>query len=176
MYKALELPLQVNLSDWSHYLHQRHLTHLITEESGQQVVWVRYEEDIATVVDFYQQWQRGAFTFTRQSTAEQPTIHWTKKLYNTVFFVPWHHFPITTFFILASIAVFILGNLLGGWAVIEPLAFVPMDFAYEQLFYGTIELTVSRGSIGDYYHQLFCISRSAISPLICCHCISSRAV
>lgn len=151
MYKALELPLQINLRDWSHYLRQQGLAHLITEESGQQIVWVRSKEDIATIVDFYQQWQSGAFTFVREPKPNQPTQHWAKKLYNTIFFVPWHHFPITTFFMLASICVFILGSLLDGWLMIEPLAFVPIDFAYGQLFYGTIELTFSEG---EYWRLL----------------------
>ena len=151
MYKALELPLQIDLRDWSNYLRQQGLTHLITEASGQQIVWVRHEEDISTVVDFYQQWQSGAFTLLRQSNSSQPAKHWTKKLYDMLFFVPWHHFPITTFFILASVCVYITAHLLGAWLVVEPLAFVPMDFSYGQLFYGTIEMTLSEG---DYWRLL----------------------
>lgn len=49
MIEAISLSIQTDLREFSHYLRQQGINHRITEESGQQVIYVATDEDAALV-------------------------------------------------------------------------------------------------------------------------------
>lgn len=53
------LPQSVDLSAVSRALYEKRVPHRITEEGGQQVVWVAREQDRQAVADFIQAWRGG---------------------------------------------------------------------------------------------------------------------
>jgi GlpG protein len=58
-YKALELALDIDLRELSHYLWQHGFPHRISEQSGRQIVWVRDPGQIDPLRELYARWRRG---------------------------------------------------------------------------------------------------------------------
>lgn len=67
---ALRLPLEVSLKGLSSLLWQYNIPHRITEEQGQQVLWVGSETHSQQVQTLYRQWQAGDLTMTEQPKAQ----------------------------------------------------------------------------------------------------------
>ena len=49
MIKAASLSLDIDLLNYSHFLHQQGLKHRIVEESGQQSIYVEYDREVAFI-------------------------------------------------------------------------------------------------------------------------------
>jgi GlpG protein len=55
MFRALQCPLEEDLSGFTRYLSSQGVVHRVTEESGQQVVWTRDEAGARAVRHYYQE-------------------------------------------------------------------------------------------------------------------------
>ena len=56
---AIRVPLESNLADFLQLLKQQGIAHRVTEESGEQVLWVDSEAQAERVSELYQQFQNG---------------------------------------------------------------------------------------------------------------------
>ena len=107
MIKALSTALTTNLMPFSSYLWHRKIAHKITEERGQQIIWVDLEDNITLVKHYFKQWQEGTLSLPESPVAGKYAsfARPTPGLWQQ-----WRKTPVTIFFVAMSIITTILMN------------------------------------------------------------------
>ncbi len=70
--RAAELPLDVNLSEITHYLIQHGVAHRISEEQQKQVIWCADEYTASIILQVLQYWQAGKLHLSPGAGGPQP--------------------------------------------------------------------------------------------------------
>ena len=84
MIKALSVSLKTNLMSLSKHLWQRGIAHKITEERGQQIIWVAEENDAQLVKHYFNQWNADTTpNVEHQDTTSQNNAFINPKRNNT---------------------------------------------------------------------------------------------
>ncbi|WP_330925529.1 rhomboid family intramembrane serine protease [Candidatus Sororendozoicomonas aggregata] len=144
LYRVLSVPVGQDLSAFSYFLSRQGLFHKITEESGQQVMWVADARLIETVTGYFEDWQRGLMQLTpapeRQGFNKTAFIN-GKRI---------SQYPMTWCFLLVSIGVSLISGFGQFLSVIEPFTFVPFEqvpqaTGGELIAFGTLTMTLDYG-------------------------------
>ncbi|MGI1678129.1 MAG: rhomboid family intramembrane serine protease [Cellvibrionaceae bacterium] len=69
-HEVIVLPIEKDMSALSSLLYQQRVEYRITENNGQQIVWVKNPELIPQLQEFVQQWQAGEVEIVRNEEAE----------------------------------------------------------------------------------------------------------
>jgi len=77
MIKAVRLPIEVNLLRFSQLLSSQGVAHRITEESGEQVIWVQDEPHAALLKEMLATW-----SFEQSSSANEASADTGQRLFN----------------------------------------------------------------------------------------------
>jgi len=123
MIKALSITLTKNLAPFSAYLWQSKVVHKITEERGQQIIWVMNENDVTLVKHYFKQWQAGLIVLP-ESTAKkihstEPSQHQKHLLWQQC-----RHTPVTLAIIFMSVLTTLLMSVLPNNAVLHLFIFI----------------------------------------------------
>ncbi|WP_257267055.1 rhomboid family intramembrane serine protease [Endozoicomonas sp. ONNA2] len=149
MHRALELPVDINLSDLSYFLYTRGIPHKVTEESGKQVVWTENEEMSLIVANLYQQWQSGELTLPSAPP---------KKGVNAGGFlkhISWQKMPVTLLFMLASMVVVLITRAGTDWHTIAWFSFIPFEVANGYLYFGSLGMGLDQGEYWRLFSPVF---------------------
>ena len=76
MYRAINRPLDEDLSKLARFLRSRGVVHRITEEGGRQVVWTLDESDGQVVQELYQQ---GVPDIVEGTPAQKQSVNWAAR-------------------------------------------------------------------------------------------------
>jgi GlpG protein len=127
--KALEVPLDEDLRELSRYLWQQGLAHRITEQAGQQILWVQQGLQAEFVRDIYQCLRRG--------DPLPPVPPATRRLLSAgaAPFAPWL-IPVTSLFIALSILGFLVPLFDGGGTLLHWLTFFDFQQIGNVMVYG----------------------------------------
>ncbi len=139
MHRALELPGNVDLSDFSWFLHRRGIPHRITEESGKQVLWTISAEESDIIVNLYQQWSAG--------TLDLPTAPPRRGLDpgGMLRHIPWRQMPVTTLSIFACLLVALITRGGDDWQTTAWFSFVPFEVVDGYIYFGNFTLGMEHG-------------------------------
>ncbi len=69
-HEVTSLPIDKDMSELSSLLFQQRVEHRITENNGEQTVWVKTPELIPQLQDFIQQWEAGAIKIARSKDTD----------------------------------------------------------------------------------------------------------
>lgn len=69
-YQVTALPIDDNLSELSSLLYQQRIEHRISENNGEQIVWVKDTALIPQLQTFIQQWKNGEISIVRAENAQ----------------------------------------------------------------------------------------------------------
>lgn len=139
MHRALELPGEIDLSDFSWFLYGRGIPHKITEESGKLVLWTASTEESDIVVNLYQQWRSGALELSvaparRGLNAGAMLRH-----------IPWRQMPVTAVFIVACLLVAFITRGGDNWQATAWFSFVPFEVANGYIYFGSFTMGFEHG-------------------------------
>lgn len=137
MIKALSAPLTTDLMPLSTYLWQRGIAHKITEERGQQIIWVGEQNDATLVKHYFHQWSNGMLSTPSSHTTAQHNNHYSEKKpqfpSRLPFIEQWKSSPVTLAIIIISIVVTLLMSILPNNSVIRALIFIGPNQAVQWL-------------------------------------------
>ncbi|MBU2709959.1 rhomboid family intramembrane serine protease [Zooshikella harenae] len=145
MLRLLEVPAEEDLRSFSLYLYHHGVKHKITEESGQQVLWLVAEDQQQQVTDWFQQVQCGELDLSRyQAVIDNPQALRTQNHQHSISQIS--YFPMTAFFLVINLFVAAVTGLGSNYQVVSWLTFV--DFTL-------IGNHVLAASLGDVFtsHQ-----------------------
>ncbi len=94
---ALRVPLDNDLTDFLQLLKQHGIGHRVTEDRGEQVLWVGSDAQAEQVLELYQQFQSGQWT---HATAE-PIPQAASRYHPPGFFEQLRRSPITAAVLIA---------------------------------------------------------------------------
>ena len=106
---AVRVSLDTNLAQFLHVLQQQGIGHRVTEDSGEQVLWVASDAQAEQVRELYQQFQAGQWPTDDFVQAVQPKVISYQRL---GFVDQLRRSPVTTAVLLACLAVDVI-NFLG---------------------------------------------------------------
>ena len=145
MFRALEIPGNIDLSSLSYFMYSQRIPHKISEESGRQVIWTVDAEQGELVRELFESWQRGELEL-----AKAPP----RRGLNPAGFVqhiPWRQFPFTIGFILICLVVAAITRLGNDWGMISKLSFAPFRLAGNYIYFGSLSMTLAQG---EYWRLL----------------------
>ena len=99
---AVRVSLDTNLAQFLHVLQQQGIGHRVTEDSGEQVLWVASDAQAEQVRELYQQFQAGQWPTDDFVQAVQPKVISYQRL---GFVEQLRRSPVTTAVLLACLAV-----------------------------------------------------------------------
>ena len=136
MIAALEIDLDVNLSQFSQYLHQLGLPHRITEEGAKQLVWVSSEDHVAQVHKLFEAYKLG-------------TLSGLPKVVRTSTFNPLlliHRFPLTLSLVLVNAIIFPLTQRIGDDdGLFQLLTFADFRLDGDRVYFANLAYTIETG-------------------------------
>ena len=147
--RVVSLPIEKDLTPLCQYLYQRRVVHRVTEEQGQQVVWVGDRQMAEPVAELLQHWLEGKVDFelseqpspqvkVTAETAESHPFHWRR--------IPW-----TLTLLALSIIGFGLVSLDHGLVLVRWLTF--QDFVQGEEYIGFRSLAYTLVS-GEWWRLL----------------------
>ncbi|MGH1470086.1 MAG: rhomboid family intramembrane serine protease [Cellvibrionaceae bacterium] len=74
-HEVIALPIEKNLSELSSLLFQQRVEHRITENNGEQIVWVKNTALIPQLQEFVQQWQSGEIHIVKAENEEPSSLN-----------------------------------------------------------------------------------------------------
>ena len=135
---AMQLPLDVDLSEFSLVLANLGIEHRITQENVYQVIWVAPSVDPSRVVERFHQWQAGAIG--EQSPAPARQSFRTRALINL------RAFPLTVTLIVINVLLVPvgLGAASGSFTgLLLEMTLTPMRHSGEYLYFEPFEATLA---------------------------------
>ncbi len=145
LYRVLTVPVGQDLSAFSYFLSGKGFFHRITEESGQQVLWVADARFIEPVTSYFEHWQRGLMPLTpapqNRGFNKKAFINKGKSI---------GQYPMTWGFVLVSVVVSLMTGFGQFLPMTEALTFVPFDQMShvgggELIDFGTLTMALDRG-------------------------------
>ena len=138
---ALRVSLDENLAGLSHWLRAQGIAHRITEQSGQQVVWVASEASAEVVREAYQQGLREVPGQLVKVAKRSPLVSIAARLISV---------PVTALAIIFSCIGAALVSF-GDVAWLQLLSFQPFELLHRQPVFESLDEAMSRGE----YWRLF---------------------
>ena len=145
MFRALELPENIDLSSLSYFMYSQRIPHKISEESGKQVIWTADAEQGERVRQLYHRWASGELEL-----AQAPP----RRGVNAAGFfqnIPWRQFPFTMGFMLVCLLVAAITRLGNDWQMIAKFSFAPFRLAGNYIYFGSLSMTLNQG---EYWRLL----------------------
>lgn len=111
--KVVSLPIEKDLTPVCQYLHQQRVVHRVTEEQGQQVIWVTDRQMAQPVAELMERWLKGEVNFEMREqpgalTGAESRIAAADPAQNPFY---WRRIPWTLLLLVLSIIGFILVSL-----------------------------------------------------------------
>lgn len=139
---ALRVPLDNNLAQFLHVLQQQGIGHRVTEDSGEQVLWVGGESQAEQVRELYQQFQTGEWPADSVVHAEQSKAF----SYQSLGFVDQlRRSPITTAVLLACLAVAVITLLGDNLDTVRWFTFNDFQIRGDYVYFASIEHSLAQG-------------------------------
>lgn len=126
IYRALEVPLTLDISPLSFFLYRQGVDHKVSEESGRQVLWLGHPDQIDPVRQLYHDWQSGQLDLAPPPVRTNPIS--ISALISTVRHMPWTSYPLTFLLLTISILVTLVAKFGQNWTLVAALNFVPLQF------------------------------------------------
>ena len=145
MFRALEIPGNIDLSSLSYFMYSQRIPHKISEESGRQVIWTADAEQGDLVRELYERWQSGELELTQAPPRRGLNPSGVFKN------IPWRQFPFTMGFMLICLVVAAITQLGSDWAMISKFSFAPFKLAGNYIYFGSLSMTLDQG---EYWRLL----------------------
>lgn len=116
---ALRVPLQEDLAALSGLLRQHGIAHQVTEEKGEQVLWVLSTEHAEQVADLYTRLQRGDVSIVVEASAPSRSTSGRVRQLRAQ--------PMVVLLLLASLGGALLVGLDRQFSIVQYLSFYPLD-------------------------------------------------
>ena len=138
MYRALELPGNIDLSNLSYFMYSQRIPHKISEESGKQIIWTADAGQAALVAGIYEQWQSGELQLGSAPPRQglNPKGVWQN--------IPWKQFPVTMGFMVICLIVAVITQLGTAWDTISWFSFTPFKVAGNYIYFGSLSMTLDQ--------------------------------
>lgn len=149
MQRLLELPMGIDLLPFSAFLWRAEIAHRITEECGQQVLWLDHSANALQVEQFYADWQAGLLQLS-----EVKQGGW--KCYGLMNgpLADWKRMPATLLFIVACLIVALLTRLGSDYHTIAWFSFLNFEIdSIDNKYIRYVPLSDSL-SYGEYWRLI----------------------
>ena len=139
---ALRVPLESNLAQFLQMLEQQGIGHRVTEDSGEQVLWVASDAQAEQVRELYQQFQAGEWPADRVVHIEQPKAFSYQRL---GFVEQLRRSPVTTAVLLACLAVALITLLGDNLDTVRWFTFNDFQIRGDYVYFASIEHSLAQG-------------------------------
>lgn len=152
MINALQLPIDSDLSDLSFFLSSHKITHRITEEGFNQVLWVQGEDEVLFVQLAYTRLVSGELDLGE--TAKSPKRGDVLRLFKDLL----RRFPVTLLLVLVNALLFLVAaGLADGVAhdLIQQLVFLGVEEVNGFHYFMTVSNTLEQGEWWRFVTPMF---------------------
>ncbi len=139
---ALRVPLDNNLAQFLHLLQQHGIGHRVTEDSGEQVLWVGSEGQAEQVRELYQQFQSGQWPADDFVQAVQPKALGYQRL---GFVEQLRRSPVTAAVLLACLVVALITLLGDNLDTVRWFTFNDFQIRGDYVYFASIEQSLGQG-------------------------------
>lgn len=154
MINALEIPSDINLAAFSRFLSSRGVSHRITEQGLNQVIWVPGEQELDFVQSAYSLYAAGELELDEAPILQTQTqTQAVPRLLSAV-----RRFPLTLSLIVMTALLFPVGMGLGDGAIdglFERLMFLALEEVNGQQYFTTMSYTVEQGQWWRFITPMF---------------------
>ena len=150
MIRALELPMGQDLLDFSAFLWEQGIHHRITEDGGQQVLWLDDISRQSEVNQFYSDWQSGLLQLSKAK------ISWGK--WGGLLTGPlgdWKKIPVTLVLIVASLIVALITRIGSNDGVVSLFTMADYRIVGEYIHFSTTSAMVKSGEFWRLISPIF---------------------
>ena len=138
---AIRVPLESNLADFLQLLKQQGIAHRVTEESGEQVLWVGSEAQAERVSELYQQFQNGQWQIETVIEHAAPAPR-----YQAAGFVEQlRRSPITAAVLLACLLVALITQLGDSLDTVRWFTFNDFQIRGDYVYFVSLEHSLEQG-------------------------------
>ena len=139
---ALRVPLDSNLAQFLQVLAQQGIGHRVTEDSGEQVLWVASEAQAEQVRALYQQFQTGQLTV---HTSVEPTLRQNRGYRPLGFVQQLRHSPVTAVVLVACLVVALITQLGDNLETVRWFTFNDFNVKGDYAYFFTLEHSLEQG-------------------------------
>ncbi len=139
---ALRVPLESNLAQFLQMLEQQGIGHRVTEDSGEQVLWVASDAQAEQVRELYQQFQAGEWPADSEIHMEQPKAFSYQRL---GFVEQLRRSPVTTAVLLACLVVALITLLGDNLDTVRWFTFNDFQIRGDYVYFASIEHSLAQG-------------------------------
>ena len=139
---AVRVSLDTNLAQFLHVLQQQGIGHRVTEDSGEQVLWVASDAQAEQVRELYQQFQAGQWPTDDFVQAVQPKVISYQRL---GFVDQLRRSPVTTAVLLACLAVALITFLGENLDTVRWFTFNDFQIQGDYVYFASIEHSLGQG-------------------------------
>lgn len=138
---ALRVPLDSDLADFLHVLQQQGIGHRVTEDRGEQVLWVGSDAQAEQVLELYQQFQSGLWT----PVAAEPIPQAASRYQPPGFVEQLRRSPITAAVLMACLAVALITQLGDSLETVRWFTFNDFQTQGDYLYFVSLEYSLAQG-------------------------------
>ena len=138
---ALRVPLDSDLADFLHVLQQQGIGHRVTEDRGEQVLWVGSDAQAEQVLELYQQFQSGLWT----PVAAEPIPQAASRYQPPGFVEQLRRSPITTAVLMACLVVALITQLGDSLETVRWFTFNDFQIQGDYLYFVSLEYSLAQG-------------------------------
>lgn len=139
---VLRVPLDNNLAQFLHLLQQQGIGHRVTEDSGEQVLWVGSDAHAERVRELYQQFQSGQWPADDFVQAVQPKTLGYQRL---GFVEQLRRSPVTAAVLLACLVVALITLLGDNLDTVRWFTFNDFQIRGDYVYFASIEQSLGQG-------------------------------
>lgn len=138
---ALRVPLDSDLADFLHVLQQQGIGHRVTEDRGEQVLWVGSDAQVEQVLALYQQFQSGLWT----PVAAEPIPQAASRYQPLGFVEQLRRSPITAAVLMACLVVALITQLGDSLEMVRWFTFNDFQIQGDYLYFVSLEYSLAQG-------------------------------
>ena len=139
---ALRAPLETDLSVFVHELMQLRIGHRVTEDSGEQVLWVANELDADQVRQLYRLFEQGQLQLSQRSDMPRPSARGQS---GAGFVDQLRHSPMTAAVLIACLLVALITQLGGDLDTVRWFTFNDFKIEGDYVYFAPLEYALERG-------------------------------
>lgn len=139
---ALRAPLEENLAPFLHILKQQVIAHRVTEEAGEQVLWVAGSAEAEQVRELYQQLQSGQLSLISPIT---PGVQRRKTFQQSGFVQQLRASPVTTAVLMACLLVALITQLGDNFDSVRWFTFSDFKIQGDSIYFMTLAHSLEQG-------------------------------
>ena len=138
---ALRVPLDSDLADFLQVLQQQGIGHRVTEDRGEQVLWVGSDAQAEQVLELYQQFQSGLWT----PVAAEPISQAASRYQPPGFVEQLRRSPITAAVLMACLVVALITQLGDSLETVRWFTFNDFQIQGDYLYFVSLEYSLAQG-------------------------------